>query len=137
MKIMTFDEWVVEKLSSVSPKDSVSCPECGGEGGVECDCCGHEHDCKLCNGYGFVDFEKVKKQDQNKCFNINVYKSDVAADIEQMSNWFGLPVRKTLHKAGISFKWFTRLYLNGSREIIQVKIGNDFLEFHAEKLGVV
>jgi hypothetical protein len=33
-----------------SEKSEYECPECAGEGEVECDCCGATNDCEYCNG---------------------------------------------------------------------------------------
>lgn len=43
-------------------RSDCDCPECGGGGEVECNCCGSELSCALCNGSGFdlkrFDFDR-------------------------------------------------------------------------------
>lgn len=42
------------QIEEVIPPTMV-CPDCDGEGEVMCDYCGYEHECKRCDGSGYLD----------------------------------------------------------------------------------
>lgn len=45
-------------------REKYDCPECGGTGQSECECCGSDQDCEVCNSSGLnpkvVDFAAIK-----------------------------------------------------------------------------
>lgn len=50
-----YKRWHDEKLKQYGKLvPYVQCPECEGEGSMECECCGHESDCSECDGLGDV-----------------------------------------------------------------------------------
>lgn len=76
-KIIKVSELVhaIQQLPLIPEMDGneVECPDCDGEGTVECECCGHEHDCDRCDGEGVIEKEKPTGQmipDMSKCARI-------------------------------------------------------------------
>lgn len=55
LKLSDFEDVIIQiqKLPEYENKYA-DCPNCEGEGIVECNCCGHENDCEKCGGEGEV-----------------------------------------------------------------------------------
>lgn len=43
----------IHKLPEMKDKYK-DCPECDGEGAIECDCCGQDRECEQCDGDGYI-----------------------------------------------------------------------------------
>ncbi len=101
-------------------KDSVECPECDGEGVLECNL-GHEHDCDCCNGDGRIELKNGKMVADpyaalflyECCFNASqLYRLAKACQILQIENleW----VNRSASKGN--------LFISGDYKINQVYI---------------
>lgn len=75
MKPMTYEEWIAAN-PDVEP---VICEECGGEGNVECECCGHFGRCSECGGTG--EYKNLR----------TIYREQLKEDRERAER-FGLAV---------------------------------------------
>ena len=81
MKILSFDAWkqlnkdLVEELESKKEE----CDYCDGFGSHECEC-GDEHDCKYCEGTGYVngDPEHILR---------TTYDKRLQAEVEKIAKW--------------------------------------------------
>lgn len=43
--------------------EEMTCPECEGDSYSECDCCGAEFACDLCDGAGVVEYDEEEDED--------------------------------------------------------------------------
>ena len=56
-RIITTEELlkVVTEMKITAKRSTMLCEECEAKGYKECECCGHENECKKCKGTGEVD----------------------------------------------------------------------------------
>ena len=71
VNFMTFEQWKEANPDVEATGKEIDCPECGGDGEVTCDRCGHTHDCHECDGSG-----KIKDGDTLK----DIYDRQLASD---------------------------------------------------------
>lgn len=57
---MSYQEWL--KANHELKEEDYPCPECGGDGEIECGCCGHTNDCHACMGRGTTLYWDYLKQ---------------------------------------------------------------------------
>lgn len=72
-KHLTYNEWL--ELYPEVAKEEEDCPECEGNGGIECFHCGHVAECRECDGTG-----KSKTARQ-------AYEEQVARDEKAMAKY--------------------------------------------------
>lgn len=78
----------------------VTCPSCNGGGYTECDCCGAERDCDVCESSGEVWFADVPNIDRAKCFTLSAYKDNLLEDVKALAAWLTLDMFVLLVELG-------------------------------------
>ncbi len=74
--IISFEDWIKKnpEIEEEEKESKEKCPDCHGDGWVECSECGHESKCENCDGTGVITRESAEiiyyrqvEQDRQKC----------------------------------------------------------------------
>ncbi|NLA67985.1 MAG: hypothetical protein GX856_07055 [Gammaproteobacteria bacterium] len=106
-KPLSFEAWRDEQIASRPPDMPVDCPECDGEGDVECSCCGHERECDLCDGRGRVEWSELDEGQKRRLVHRGAYAKAVLEDAFAWAGWLGRDAVSELFHAG--FRVYSRL----------------------------
>tara|TARA_R110000737_G_scaffold282141_1_gene288781 strand:+ start:16 stop:369 length:354 start_codon:yes stop_codon:yes gene_type:complete len=86
IKISGFEEWAKNmRLDYSESNPKVECPDCEGDGEIECDCCGHEKHCDVCDGNGKLRFNEAS----DFKFKYSAFLKTVYADLKKLCIYTG------------------------------------------------
>jgi hypothetical protein len=94
-------------------KKGSECSECEGEGEIECDHCGHESECKNCDGTGF--FGDTEGENCERCNGLGVVKTHTPVSINRGEAWsakeliekaYSLPGAKVYYRPDVNNFYF-------------------------------
>lgn len=82
--IVPYDQWKEQRLKEMQEIDKgVECPDCDGDGEIECCECGYDRVCKRCDGAGEI---AASDHPQYQPSPIQYYEA-VKADMEAYCSW--------------------------------------------------
>lgn len=95
LKTYSFEQWqsinhdfvsrfIAGDLTQDELEDEIDCPECGGDGGCDCDCDHCESKCKSCKGDGTVTLGKFNNEAVRKTVLRNIYENQRNSDLLQI-----------------------------------------------------
>lgn len=115
MSFLSYTDWLQERYREADrdPGQMVRCPDCFGDGTVDCCECGAESDCEECDGTGRRSWGSIPESLQSRVFTHADYRAAVLHDAEALAAYSGRDVAEILLSAG--FHPRTRVVRFGGR----------------------
>lgn len=102
MIITSYEDWREEQIRILADLPDVLCPECDGEGTIECLSCGGNDDCERCDGTGEISKIEEFKSESTR----SEYLQSVVREVKEFCSWTG---RDFLGEIGPFVRDFRRL----------------------------
>lgn len=117
MIIKSYDQWRADRLRALAAADpeeaelqgeeTVTCPDCKGEGVVDCDCdcprCDGVMDCSRCDGLCEISSNDVDRDEYpDVAFTRADYLDELSAELVALARWIGKPELHFLVEAGMT-----------------------------------